>query len=318
MFGKRGAYTQYVLMPIMAMIITVGVILFGVGEKITHLGDSDVLLAQFYSRDIAYATSALQAGITDMALMYPYDTHQYDVELTEDKILFFLEGKELTGFPISNPRQLAIKTEKLEKPQNIQLYRNGNMMGLGYSSLNRLPCGATRAQGDIKELILDPDEGIPLKTLALRISNQVEGGIDATRQLRGEDTPTLQERKTSMSAYTYGLSIAGQQGERNIIKAYIRADPLPSSGSMIALERQSLACHVVSAISEHPEISGVSVIPLNLEQLEEDDPRIVLGSTNIGVYVVVEMPEDRLNIVLTDSALAKAVYEGLEVFFSEG
>jgi hypothetical protein len=106
-----------------------------------------------------------------------------------------------------------------------------------------------------------------------------------------------------MQGKRYGISL--HLGQPGIVKAYINGIPLPGSRNIVARERETLACLLVNALGDSGE--ALAVIPLDLSQLEADDPRNVLKGTEVSVY---------LELGIYSPALGKRLVDGLEAFYA--
>ncbi|MFH1133559.1 MAG: hypothetical protein V1735_03650 [Nanoarchaeota archaeon] len=294
MHGKRGAHTDNILWPLLTIVIMIGVFLI-LGSKIHHIGDSDRLVAMYYSRDLALLTDTLSTTMHNAEVSYPYDLSKFDVELNVDSMT--VRNKEFDeGYIVRNPLHERILQATTEQQKTITLFHDGHDLGIGSSGLKKLSCPRFTTTSDISQLILDPGHGGPkdtgiaigsetesevIRVLAQRISGHHPGGIASTRQLDTDISAELDTsaRVAAMQNLHNGLSL--HAGQEAVAKAYIASDP----NTALFAERRLLACEIVNALSEDPRVSGVAIIPVELASLPDEDPRQVLSGTPAGVFL---------------------------------
>ncbi|MBU0980259.1 MAG: hypothetical protein KJ709_05605 [Nanoarchaeota archaeon] len=291
MHGKRGAHTEEMAWPIISMIIVIVVIFMGVGEKIHHLGDSDVMLANFYARDIALLIDAAGAGVSDLSMRYPHDLEGFTVELQE-RMVIVRKGDTEGSYPVRNPHNLNVEEGTNDQPY-LTIYSAGDRLGFGDRRLNTLRCPDVQpAYKGFDKVILDPRDGVMEKVAQWAI-NRVKGGIETTEALM-----ETEERRQKMATFRFGITLASAEGD--MVKAYIDAS---ETGF---IERQGLACKLVNHLGER--FGSVAVVPIDMELLDEDDPRQILPATQRGIYI--EMGENA-----EDPKTGEAIVEALEDFF---
>jgi hypothetical protein len=324
MRGKRGAESELAINPIFIFLILLAVLFVGLGEKIHHIGDSDNVIAAFYARDIAMLSDASGGALNDISIPYapnPYPLRNFTVQLTNKSVVVTKKDAE-QEYVLRNP--LGLRIDEENQSISVIVTKTGDTLSISAKRLNKLQCpeSVPQARG-FDKAVLDPGHGSIadqgeiidgkseaelMRQIALSASNSVSGGLASPRSPTDDGPEPLEagKRATQMTGFRYGISI--HAGEGKITKAYISGDPLPSSHSATALERERLACLMVNVLSEEPEIEGIAVIPIDLNSLAEDDPRRVLSATDVGVYLELGEPNYKPE---SGAALKK----GLEAFF---
>lgn len=146
----------------------------------------------------------------------------------------------------------------------------------------------------------------------------MDSNIIATRDLRFDEFKSVDERLSiiinseNIDAVISIHAGSNKNPDVNNAKAYVSLESAKRQQSM------RLACLILNSFSiELPAVEGLSIVPVNVSELENDDPLRVLDNDKVAVYLEIgNIMISQDNMLRKIPELSKAISDGIKSYNS--
>gem|GEM_PF-5834523 len=333
--NKKSQATTEALFVLSEILLVVAAI-FLIFGKITSVDNDQLFLKKYYSRDLAVLIDQIQGMGGNLLYLYnPAQTtlskldfkfKKTHVEAGNDK--YPVAAKEIQEIEIQKPKSLRItkQNNKIEVKEN----REASQQAFNFNKIN-----CPEIKTNVQNLAIDPGHGYNKETelgdtgfkieqkqesmlmanlaaslqSALRVLNINSETTRNTLTSPTEESKTIEERKNFVqnAGTIISLHANKENPENNNIKAYVNFN------SQNYLESYKLACEILNSISDNfvLETTGTAIIPTDLNQLDEEDPKQILLDKKFAVYLEVGNIGAKNSFIENYAKLAPAIASGI-------
>jgi len=337
---KRGLeYQLFFLMELIAAFLVSALLIY---VAISYAKGSAVTKS-YIAIDQALLIDTLNSFKGNVLAVYPIpkEGYYYTIDSNTVKVtdISLLDRDPTKGIFQYVPTSTQDLNYESKNPEKIIFAKSGNDIIITNSlnhNIKSLSCSGTPIS--ISTIIIDPghgtsqgfavpdeqlDTGFVNKELGLAESNItrniaeslffLDDSLSFTRNVRFEEYKSLNERTDAIESSHADALISihvGSEDNPNVnhVKAYI------SVNSKKKRESEQLGCIIINElIANFPEITGGLVVPVNVSELDADNPMRVLDSKDISVLLEIGNINSINNNILTKHArIAKSILNAVK------
>lgn len=324
---------------VLSEILLVVAAIFLIFGKITSIEDDQLFLKKYYSRDLAVLIDQIQG--MNGNLLYIYNPAQTTLSKLDFK---FTKTAVRAGDDLYTVAAKGIKEIEIQKPKSLRITKENNKITVQENKLpsgvqfnpNKINCPEIKTT--INNLIIDPGHGYNKDTelgdtgfkteqkqesiLMANLAASVQSALrvlninsDTTRNTLispTEESKTTEERKNFVQNADTIISLHANKDapENNNLKAYINFN------SQKYLESYKLACEILNSISDKfvLETTGAAIIPVDLNQLDNEDPKQILLGQKIAVQIEVGNIDAKNSFIENYAKLAPAIASAINEY----
>ncbi|MBI4141183.1 N-acetylmuramoyl-L-alanine amidase [Candidatus Woesearchaeota archaeon] len=290
------------------MVLAAGLLIFG---KLNSISEDHLFVKKFFARDLAVLMDAMH--VPEGNILYFYTTQPNILS----KLNFAFKNNIIEVNDEKYPMAVHLSEETtIEKPQQLRILKKNNQIFVEKEAPtpqepynpNAINCPQKPIIGGT--IVLDPGHGYNPTEQGYQGTKGVEGqqgqesklmaqtaqALQSLLTLKGknvlttraltievEDAKNIDDRKNAAKQGDVIISIHTNQDkkENNNIKAYINYD------SPNYAESYSLACALLNSLSNTfiAQTTGTAIIPVKINQLDQDDDKRILETNNIAVQI---------------------------------
>jgi N-acetylmuramoyl-L-alanine amidase len=301
---KRGDLSIYFVIEILAAIFVV-YILISVAES---YGTYDVFEQMRLSRKLAMQVNALNT-LAGNAYLVDDDTSKYEIKFYKDRVDVFKENTDIlkSSYSFVNNKN-SILDYSFVKSNKLVLIKDGNKIKVSTKipdkfSVKDFSLNTKDENWEKKIILIDPGHGgnpdnirnpgdfgnvnneLKESEITFNIANslsQLMGNVRLTR-ISDEYGPTTKQRLDEIDKLqpeiTVSLHISSKDDESNDVLAYINIE------SEKKLQSKKLATLILEEMAKQLDITNTNIIPLFIDDLDKNDPKMILNNNNVTVYL---------------------------------
>jgi hypothetical protein len=314
---KRAEVTSKALFFLFEMLLAI-LVLVALLSYVESLKDNTLFEKHHLTRDVSLLLNTI--SIAPGNLFYQYTNSKIDLDKFEfifrDNKVEIRESQKdkasYISFPYSENALLNNQLNNIRSEKQLIFLKSGNeFITSSNRNLDKIKCKKSKQTTNNKTIIDIQDQSTSKQTdkifsILKGIKDKGDSNyFEYTRDSKSiKDDQSIKNTKiTDKTLYSFISITFGSytNTNKNFIKAYYNIDSSKKETS------KQLACEITNYLSDNFNVDGISIIPLNPEDIEKQNMKILDNDNSVIILEIGNLQNSRLN-TLTNEELTKLGY----------